>query len=416
MRKKQNKSSGSKYIILAFFAIVAVISIAAGMFYAFGRSEKDILEDTPKDEPREVSLLDESVEAQRTLDNILLAKDNWQLMERDHGEKEVRIGNSKATVKISQRELAVGVPESTDLSSAGKWLGDKAQKAGLVVISGEDSKYKDYDAYKVELGISVKAGESRQKFVTDTIYFFCNANLTKPDKDINETKADKPGKKYSGKLAVIVDDCGYDLNSVRTLLNTGFAFNYAILPYKNYSSDVLEMVNSAGRVAMLHLPMEPMNSGAMSEGNKTVCVDMSDEKIRSLTRDALYSLPGVVGVNNHQGSRATSDTRTMNIVLGELKKQGLFFVDSRTTSKSVARDRAQALGVGTAKNDIFLDNSTDVQQIRSQIYKAMEMADKNGSAIAICHARVNTAKAWQMYADEIRATGIKIVPVTELLY
>ena len=106
----------------------------------------------------------------------------------------------------------------------------------------------------------------------------------------------------------------------------------------------------------------------------------------------------------------------MDIVLRELQRQGLFFVDSRTSSQSVARDRAVALGVPTARNDIFLDNSSDIEAIRRQIYKAMDIAQKNGSAIAICHARPNTAKAWSMYAGEIKKSGITLVPVTDLLY
>ena len=135
-----------------------------------------------------------------------------------------------------------------------------------------------------------------------------------------------------------------------------------------------------------------------------------------MTRRALYSLPGGMGVNNHQGSKATADKDTMRVVLQELRRQKLFFVDSRTNSASVARNMAQQLGGSTARNDIFLDNSSDVQAIRQQIYKAFAMAEKNGSVIAICHARPNTAKCWEMYAAEFKRTGITFVSVTELLY
>ena len=81
------------------------------------------------------------------------------------------------------------------------------------------------------------------------------------------------------------------MSSVRTLLNTGLPFNFAVLPYKTYSSDVLEMIKGAGRIAMLHLPMEPMDRSAMSEGGNTICTDMSREKIQTLTRNAVNSLP-----------------------------------------------------------------------------------------------------------------------------
>lgn len=413
---KRKKSSGNHVVLLALVTILAVLAVAAGMFYAFGRSEKDIMDNKDSKEKKEVSLLNESIEAQRILDNILLKKTNWQLIEREHGENDVNVAGVNTSVKIAQRQLAVGVPASTDLQAAGSWLQEKAAAAGLVSISGKDSKYKDWDAYKVEIGIAVKAGSGKKQFVTDTVYFFHNSNLHGEDKDVKKVQEKPESRKYSGKLAVIVDDCGYDMSSVRTLLNTGLPLNFAVLPYKPYSSDVLEMIKSDGRVAMLHLPMEPMDRSAMSEGSSTICTDMSKDKILELTRKAINSLPGVSGVNNHQGSKATADSATMTTVLQELRNQDLFFVDSRTSSKSVARDKAVAMGVPTARNDIFLDNSSDVQAIRKQIYKAMDIAEKNGSAIAICHARPNTAKAWSMYAEEIKNTGIKLVPITDLLY
>lgn len=413
---KRKKSSGNHVLLLALVTMLAVLAVAAGMFYAFGRSEKDIMDNKDSKEKKEVSLLDESVEAQRILDNILLKKTNWQLIERAHGENDVNVAGVNTSVKIAQRQLAVGVPASTDLEAAGSWLQEKAAAAGLVSISGKDSKYKDWDAYKVEIGIAVKAGSGKKQFVTDTVYFFHNSNLHGEDKDVKKVQEKPESRKYSGKLAVIVDDCGYDMSSVRTLLNTGLPLNFAVLPYKPYSSDVLEMIKSDGRVAMLHLPMEPVDRSAMSEGSSTICTDMSKDKILELTRKAINSLPGVSGVNNHQGSKATADSATMTTVLQELRNQDLFFVDSRTSSKSVARDKAVAMGVPTARNDIFLDNSSDVQAIRKQIYKAMDIAEKNGSAIAICHARPNTAKAWSMYAEEIKNTGIELVPITDLLY
>lgn len=413
---KRKKSSGNHVVLLALVTILAVLAVAAGMFYAFGRSEKDIMDNKDSKEKKEVSLLDESIEAQRILDNILLKKTNWQLIEREHGENDVNVAGVNTSVKIAQRQLAVGVPASTDLQAAGSWLQEKAAAAGLVSISGKDSKYKDWDAYQVEIGIAVKAGSGKKQFVTDTVYFFHNSNLHGEDKDVKKVQEKPESRKYSGKLAVIVDDCGYDMSSVRTLLNTGLPLNFAVLPYKPYSSDVLEMIKSDGRVAMLHLPMEPVDRSAMSEGSSTICTDMSKDKILELTRKAINSLPGVSGVNNHQGSKATADSATMTTVLQELRNQDLFFVDSRTSSKSVARDKAVAMGVPTARNDIFLDNSSDMQAIRKQIYKAMDIAEKNGSAIAICHARPNTAKAWSMYAEEIKNTGIELVPITDLLY
>ena len=425
-KRTQKKKAGSKYAILILLAVVAVIAIASGLFYANSKNEKDVMDKKDGDTPQQISLLDESIEAQRLVDNILLQKNNWQLMENDSGEKEVEVEESGAKVKISQRELAVGIPSSTSTTGAAAWLQEKVEGAGLVYVSGKPVKYKKWDAYQAQVGISVKAGQSKKNFVVDTITFFHNDNLKKKDKDvkdlpeeeaIEETKEQQGTvRQFRGKVAIVIDDCGYDLASVHTLLDTGLPFSYAILPFKPYSSDVLELVKSRGRVPMLHLPMEPMNAAAMSEGANTIRTNLTAAEKLTLTRKAVNSLPGIIGVNNHQGSKATSDAATMKVVLGELRSQGLFFLDSHTTSATVAKGMAQQLGVATARNDIFLDNSSNVADIRAQIYKALALAQKNGSVIAICHARTNTAKCWKLYAEEFKKTGITFVPVTELLY
>lgn len=416
--RRRKSSSGGKYIILGLIGIIAILAVACGFFYANDRSKKDVGDSQSKAPAKEVNLLDESIEAQRLVDNILLQKDNWQLIENDNGKKNVEVEESGAKVQINQRNLAVGVPTSTSVTGAGDWLKNKVEAAGLAYISGRMTKYKTWDAFKVEVGITVKAGSGSKSFVTDTIVFFHNANLKKKDKDVKdlpEEPVEEP-RQYQGKLAVIVDDCGADMTTVRALLNTGLPFSYAILPDKEFSSDVLEMVKSRGKMPMLHLPMEPLSRSAMSEGNRTIMTNTSAATQQALVRKHLQSLPGVIGVNNHQGSKATADKATMQAVLQVLKKENIFFVDSRTNSASIARDMAKQMGVATARNDIFLDNSSNVEDIRKQIYKAFAMAEKNGSAIAICHARKNTAKCWQMYAEDFKKSGITFVPVNKLLY
>lgn len=90
---------------------------------------------------------------------------------------------------------------------------------------------------------------------------------------------------------------------------------------------------------------------------------MDDKRIMQLTGELINSLPGISGVNNHQGSKATSDERTMRAVLKEIKRQGLFFVDSNTYAKSLGDKLAAGMGVPTGRNNIFLDNSTNEDEI-----------------------------------------------------
>ena len=257
--RRKKESSGGKYIILCLIGIIAILAVACGLFYANDRSKKDVGDSKDTAPAKEVNLLDESIEAQRLVDNILLQKDNWQLIENDHGKKVVEVEESGAKVQVNQRNLAVGVPNSTSVTGAGEWLKTKVEAAGLDYISGHMTKYKKWDAFKAEVGIKVKAGSGSKSFVTDTIIFFHNGNLKKKDKDVKDLPEEpvQEARQYQGKIAIIVDDCGADMGTVRTLLNTGLPFSYAILPNKEFSSDVLEMVKSRGKVPMLHLPMEP---------------------------------------------------------------------------------------------------------------------------------------------------------------
>ena len=111
------------------------------------------------------------------------------------------------------------------------------------------------------------------------------------------------------------------------------------------------------------------------------CLLYTSEQVQQLTRKAVDSLPGIEGVNNHQGSKATSNEATMKAVLKVLKQQGLFFVDSSTYSKSIGDQVARSMGVPTAHNNIFLDNSSDEDDIIAKIWQAVEMADRNGRCV-----------------------------------
>ena len=385
--------------------------MAAGIYYASSRAEKDV-EDSGVTGQKQIELLEESKAAQKAVDDILLTRDNWQLT--DNGRKQQEEEQASGVKVIwNKRELAIGVPAATELRDAAGWLSDKLDGSRLKTVRLEETTYNDWDAARLDIAISTKAGEGTKEFVTDTVYFYHNLNLDKPDKDI---KKETPKRSHHGKLAVIIDDCGYDVDLVQRLVDLHAPFSFAIIPYRDFSSDSLHVINGGGQVAMLHLPMEPMNASAMSEGKSTVLTSMDDKRIMQLTREMVESLPGISGVNNHQGSKATSDERTMRAVLKELKRQGMFFVDSNTYAKSLGDKLAAGMGIPTGRNNIFLDNSTNEDEIIKRIWQAAAIADKYGSAIAICHARPHTVNAWEQVIDEVKASGLKLVPVTEVLH
>ena len=420
MSRKTKSGKSSTAVIMAVIGVLAFLAISCGLFYATDGSKKDVIDGGEKNDKgvKVVSLIDESIEANRMIDNILLKKDNWQLREKSHEEQELGVENSNSKVKLNHRNLLVGVPGETSLKGAGEWVKEKAEARGIVYMNGRPDLYNGYNAYRVELGIKAKAGEGTENFTTDTIWFFHNTNLAKQDKDVKNLtdKSAKEIRKYRGRLAIIVDDCGHDLDALRMLLDTKLPFSYAILPDSEYSSDALEMIKNKKKVAMLHLPMEPLDAKQMGNRKNTICVSMSDSEKKAIIKRALDKLPGVVGVNNHQGSKATQDKATMELVMKEMKARKLFFVDSKTIADTAVKETAKANGVFVARNDIFLDGSSNVEDIRMQIYKAMELAEKQHDVIAICHARPNTARAWKQYLEEFIDTDINFAPVNELLY
>jgi polysaccharide deacetylase 2 family uncharacterized protein YibQ len=167
---------------------------------------------------------------------------------------------------------------------------------------------------------------------------------------------------------------------------------------------------------MLHLPMEPLSGIDPSEISSTVKMDMDTAQVRELIDRATASLPGIIGINNHQGSRATADRKTMENVMKVLREKQLFFVDSRTHAKSVAADVARQQKIKTTENDLFLDGIADAAYVKKQLRTAGEMALRHGSITVIGHARPTTAAAMREVMPELEAKGIRFVFVSQLVH
>lgn len=212
-------------------------------------------------------------------------------------------------------------------------------------------------------------------------------------------------------LAVIVDDWGYDTEAAAPLLDYPFPLTIAVLPDLVLSRQLSERASAAGHEVILHQPMEPL-AADLDLGPGGIMVAMDGEEIEERLRANLASLPVVAGVNNHMGSRATEDVETMSHVLQVLKDLGLFFVDSSTSSRSIAPQVAQGLGVPFTENNLFVDNESNVDTIKEQLRKGLALAKKRGHAVVIGHVRWNTALAlWEMI-PEFLAAEVDFVPVS----
>lgn len=228
-----------------------------------------------------------------------------------------------------------------------------------------------------------------------------------------EKKAGGNSSSVTGRLAVVIDDAGLDLESQRIYEEIGVPLTLAVMPNKMYTSEAAAEWSRYGMPVILHQPMEPVSGSGMEE--KTILTSMSDEAIRYMLKESLEQIPQAVGINNHQGSRATTDARVMRVVMNELSHRGLFFFDSRTNTTTAADSAAASYGVPYARNDLFVDNSADEGEIRAMIQEGANRAKARGSYIIIGHCRPHTAAAFRDIVPQLQAQGIEFVYVSSLL-
>lgn len=216
------------------------------------------------------------------------------------------------------------------------------------------------------------------------------------------------------KVAIVIDDFGYNKNNLDTLFAIKEPVTLSILPRQKYSKEVSQIARSKGYEVILHLPMEAISAEASSEPN-TITTRMSERDIQSRLASDIQAVPGITGVSNHQGSKATGDTRVMTTVMKYLKSKGLYFFDSFTAPKSVCPDVSKSVNIRTAQRDIFLDNSSDMNAIEAEVLKLKAMAFRDGRAIAVCHDRTNTIKVLAKMMPLLTSEGVEFVSLKDVV-
>lgn len=216
------------------------------------------------------------------------------------------------------------------------------------------------------------------------------------------------------KLALVIDDWGYSSRYTEAFLSYPFPLTTAIIPYLAESVSLAQQASTSGHEVILHQPMEALDSD-VELGKGGILTSMDPETIRRVVEENIAHLPMIAGVNNHMGSKVTSDPEALAVVLEVIQANNLYFLDSRTTSLSVAGTVASQVGIPYAVNSLFIDNVNEVEAVKAQLRRIINQAVQTGSAIAIGHVRSATAAAvWEMI-PEIVAAGVDLVPVSELL-
>jgi polysaccharide deacetylase 2 family uncharacterized protein YibQ len=222
-----------------------------------------------------------------------------------------------------------------------------------------------------------------------------------------------PAASSGPKLALIIDDCGQWPDTERGFIALPIPLTLSVLPDVRFNHTIEREASAAGKGIMLHLPMETMSG--MNPGPGKVTTEMDDAAIAVQVQHDLDDVDLATGVNNHEGSKATADARVMSDVAAVLARDDRFFIDSLTSSKSIAAATARAHGVRVAARDVFLDNRADVAYTEGQLRAAVAIAKRQGSAIAIGHPRPTTLEAVRDLVPELQAEGIDFVLVSSLV-
>ena len=216
------------------------------------------------------------------------------------------------------------------------------------------------------------------------------------------------------RISIIIDDLGYKKPIANELIDLDVALTFSILPFTPYTRIIAQKAHKRNKETMLHLPMEPISYPSINPGDGVLLESMNKEAILKVLNDDLRQIPFISGVNNHMGSRLTKCQEKMEIVMTELKKRNLYFIDSRTSSDTVAFKVAKKLALNTANRDVFLDNNLTENALKAQIEKLCGLARHKGQAIGIAHPHKKTLNILKAY-EQILRNKASVVPVSELL-
>jgi polysaccharide deacetylase 2 family uncharacterized protein YibQ len=186
-------------------------------------------------------------------------------------------------------------------------------------------------------------------------------------------------------IAIVIDDLGNDMEGTEAILGIDAPITVAVMPFLPSSQSDAEAAHAAGHEVILHLPMEPNKGLKRWLGPGAITADLTDEQVRERVEAAIDQVPHAIGVNNHMGSKITANERIMRIVLQVCKERKLFYLDSKTTDKSVVAKIAKELGVPHVENSLFLDDEYTAMHVHKQMNKTIKLLQDKPATVIIGH-------------------------------
>jgi uncharacterized protein len=215
-------------------------------------------------------------------------------------------------------------------------------------------------------------------------------------------------------IAIVLDDLGIDKRRSGRAIDLPAPLTLAFLAYANELPEQTGRARSRGHELLVHLPMQPHGHDA-DPGPNVLDMELGLEEVARRVDWSLKQFDGFVGVNNHMGSLFTENADGMRIVAEAMRNNGLLFLDSVTTPKSVGEQVARSLGVPATKRDVFLDNTDTAAEVELRLAQTERLARTTGTAIAIGHPRDATLNVLEAWIPKAKADGFVLVPLTAVL-
>jgi len=238
-----------------------------------------------------------------------------------------------------------------------------------------------------------------------------------PEKDILIPKDKKvrkiPPADRLPRVAIILDDIGYDCVIVKKFLALNLPLTLSMLPQSPFKKSILAEAQKYHVEIMLHQPMEPKEYPRINPGPGALLMSMAPDELVQQFVQNLDEMPFVSGVNNHMGSEMTANAEQMRQLFSVMKKRNLFFIDSRTTEKTICRPSANLLQIPFGERDIFIDHFQDDAFIKKQLYELVRIAKAHGEAIGIAHPHSRTYRVLRTVMPELKE-AVQFVPVSEV--
>jgi len=220
----------------------------------------------------------------------------------------------------------------------------------------------------------------------------------------------------AARLAIVIDDLGYDRRRGLQAIRLPGRLTVAVMPHTPNARFLAEAAHDAGREIILHHPMQGSNyrhNGTELKG--TLTLDMGPADIRFALRQALTSVPHCIGINNHTGSTLTQARSHMYWLMQQVASTDLYYLDSRTTTQTVAGEAAQAWGVPFVSRDVFLDHHNDRASIAKQFKYAVKLAKRRGHAVLIAHPRPLSLELLAQQLPLLDSSEVELVHASELI-